>query len=63
VNSAPEQAQLVLVVEDEPAIAEVLEGYLRREGYKTERAADGEAALKLYRAARPDLVLLDVMLP
>lgn len=62
-NSTPAQAQLVLVVEDEPAITEVLEGYLRREGFRTERAADGEAALKLYRAARPDLVLLDVMLP
>jgi two-component system, OmpR family, response regulator AdeR len=54
---------LVLVVEDEPHIAQVLESYLRRDGFRTERAADGEAALRLIRSARPDLVLLDVMLP
>lgn len=54
---------LVLVVEDEPQIAEILEGYLRNSGYRTERAADGERALSVFRSARPDLVLLDVMLP
>lgn len=54
---------LILVVEDEPQIAEVLEGYLRRDGFRTERASDGEQALALHRAARPDLVLLDVRLP
>ncbi|CAA9588636.1 MAG: Phosphate regulon transcriptional regulatory protein PhoB (SphR) [uncultured Truepera sp.] len=54
---------LVLVVEDEPQIAEILEGYLRSSGYRTERAGDGEAALRLVRAAHPDLILLDVLLP
>ncbi|MDT7920305.1 MAG: response regulator transcription factor [Meiothermus sp.] len=54
---------LVLVVEDEPEIAEILEGYLRREGFRTERASDGPQALNLVRAAQPDLVLLDLMLP
>lgn len=54
---------LVLVVEDEPEIAEILEGYLRRDGYRTERAGDGKTALSLYRAAQPNLVLLDLMLP
>ncbi len=54
---------LVLIVEDEPQIAEILEGYLRRGGYRTERAGDGQTALKLFRAARPDLILLDVLLP
>ncbi len=58
-----ETVALVLVVEDEPEIAEILEGYLRREGFRTERAADGKQALNLIRAARPDLVLLDIMLP
>ncbi len=58
-----ETVALVLVVEDEPEIAEVLEGYLRREGFRTERALDGRQALSLIRAARPDLVLLDIMLP
>jgi two-component system response regulator AdeR len=54
---------LILIVEDERALAESLELYLRSHGYRTERAFDGEAALTLFRAARPDLVLLDVMLP
>lgn len=55
--------QLVLIVEDEPDIAEVLEAYLRREQFRTERASTGPAAVHLHRAARPDLVLLDVNLP
>jgi two-component system response regulator AdeR len=55
--------QLILVVEDEPEIAEVLEAYLRREGYRTERAGDGGRGLDLFHAARPDLMLLDIMLP
>ncbi len=54
---------LVLVVEDEPEIAEILEGYLRRDGYRTERAGDGRSALNLYRAAKPDLILLDIQIP
>lgn len=57
------RGQLVLIVEDEPDIAEVLEVYLRREGFRTERASTGSAAVHLHRAARPDLVLLDVNLP
>jgi two-component system response regulator AdeR len=54
---------VVLIVEDEADIAESLEAYLRREGFRTERATDGDRALELHRAAKPDLVLLDVMLP
>ena len=54
---------LVLVVEDEPQIAAVLEAYLRQEGHRVEKAADGRAALSLYRSAKPDLLLLDLMLP
>ena len=54
---------LVLVVEDEADIADILEGFLKQSGYKTERAADGNAALTLFRASRPDLVLLDINLP
>lgn len=53
----------VLIVEDEDGISRTLEAYLRREGYETEVAASGTAALALFRAAAPDLVLLDVMLP
>ena len=54
---------LVLVVEDDREIADMLELYLRHDGFQTVRAADGESALQLFRAARPDLVLLDVGLP
>jgi len=53
----------VLVVEDEGRLAEILEEYLRRDGFRTERAHDGIRALELWRAARPDLILLDIMLP
>ena len=53
----------ILIVEDEARLAEILEEYLRREGYHTERAKDGARALELWRAANPDLILLDLMLP
>jgi len=53
----------VLVVEDEVGISRTLDAYLRRDGFDTEVAATGTRALSLFRAAQPDLVLLDVMLP
>jgi DNA-binding response OmpR family regulator len=53
----------VLVVDDEPMVREVLGRYLQREGYDVETAADGEQALSAVRRNRPDLVLLDLMLP
>jgi two-component system, OmpR family, response regulator AdeR len=54
---------LILIVEDELELAEIIEAYLRREGYQTQRANDGKRALELYRATKPDLVLLDIMMP
>jgi DNA-binding response OmpR family regulator len=53
----------VLVVDDEPHIRTVLRGYLEAEGFSVTEAADGEVALAALRGERPDLVLLDVMLP
>jgi DNA-binding response OmpR family regulator len=53
----------VLIVEDEATLAQTIELYLRHEGYRTERAADGQRGVELFRAARPDLVLLDLGLP
>ena len=53
----------ILIVEDESEIAEVLEAYLKRDGFATERAADGTRALELWRAAKPDLILLDIQIP
>lgn len=54
---------LVLIVEDEPEIAQILSAYLEQEGYRTVRAADGETALQHQAHLSPDLVLLDVRLP
>ncbi len=53
----------ILVVDDEPNIREVVGLYLRQDGHAVVVAADGEEALRLYRQARPDLVVLDLMLP
>ncbi len=53
----------VLVVDDEPTITEVVSRYLQRAGYETRVAADGPEALELAAAERPDLVVLDLMLP
>lgn len=53
----------VLVVDDEPMVREVLARYLERDGFEVEAAADGERALAAFDARRPDLVLLDLMLP
>lgn len=54
---------LILIAEDEPDIAAVLDAYLVREGFRTVRAADGQVALELHLALKPDLVLLDVRMP
>jgi DNA-binding response OmpR family regulator len=61
VNEVPRGA--VLVVEDEPTIADVVSRYLQRAGYETEVVGDGSAALAAVGSRRPDLVILDVMLP
>lgn len=55
--------ELVLVVEDEPEIADIIVTYLERAGFRTVTAADGELALAHYRALKPDIVLLDVNIP
>jgi two-component system response regulator ResD len=53
----------ILVVDDEPTIAEVVARYLARAGYETRTAADGPSAVAAAIARRPDLVVLDIMLP
>ncbi|MEU4924252.1 response regulator transcription factor [Streptomyces parvus] len=53
----------ILVVDDDPTVAEVVVGYLHRAGYAVEQADDGPAALGRFAARRPDLVVLDLMLP
>jgi len=53
----------VLVVDDDPALAEMLGIVLRSEGFTPAFVADGERALAAFRESRPDVVLLDLMLP
>jgi DNA-binding response OmpR family regulator len=53
----------VLIVDDEPIVREIVVRYLERDGYVTLEAEDGEHARALLESDRPDLVVLDVMLP
>jgi len=53
----------ILIVDDEKAIVDILNHNLKREGYETVLAYDGEEAINAVKAENPDLVLLDVMLP
>jgi DNA-binding response OmpR family regulator len=53
----------ILVVDDDPTVAEVVARYLMRDGYDVDCVADGYAALSIATAKEPDLVVLDLMLP
>jgi DNA-binding response OmpR family regulator len=53
----------VLIVDDEPTIVEVVGRYMERAGYETYSAGDGPAAVREAELNRPDLVVLDIMLP
>ncbi|HWC30696.1 MAG TPA: response regulator transcription factor [Dehalococcoidia bacterium] len=56
-------AKTVLVVDDEPTLVATLKYNLEREGYRVVSAGDGEKAITLARTERPDLMILDLMLP
>jgi DNA-binding response OmpR family regulator len=60
---APPVTARVLVIEDDPNVAEVVVRYLQREGYRVKTVADGRAGLATALAELPDLVILDLMLP
>lgn len=53
----------ILVIDDEPTIVSLVQAYLKPEGYEVFTATDGPSGLKAARAFKPDLVVLDVMLP
>jgi two-component system alkaline phosphatase synthesis response regulator PhoP len=53
----------ILVVDDEPSITNLVSAYLKPEGHEVFIASDGNAGLKAARAFKPDLIVLDVMLP
>ncbi|HNW43731.1 MAG TPA: response regulator [Elusimicrobiales bacterium] len=55
--------KLVMVVDDDKGVRELLEIIVRKEGFRAETAVDGEDALAKIRASRPDIILLDLMLP
>ena len=55
--------QTILVVDDEAKLVEVVRAYLERDGYHVVSAADGREVLMQFRQVRPDLIILDVMLP
>jgi DNA-binding response OmpR family regulator len=63
VDWAADAGRCVLVVEDDPTVAEIVQRYLEREGFAVEWAADGADGLERALSLRPDLVVLDLMLP
>ncbi len=58
----PDQ-KIILLVEDEPVLSNLLRQRLEKDGFKVMVAKDGEEALKVLKTAKPDLILLDVILP
>jgi DNA-binding response OmpR family regulator len=56
-------AKKILIADDEPNIVISLEFLMQRNGYEVKTAGDGDAALRLVTEFRPDLILLDIMLP
>lgn len=55
--------RLAVVVDDEPGIVKIVTSYLERDGFRVLAAGDGERAVELVRDERPDVVVLDLMLP
>ncbi len=56
-------AKLILVVDDEPKSLKLIRDLLQASGYKTIEAADGEQGVELAKARKPDLILMDIMMP
>lgn len=56
-------SQKILIIEDEEVLLEVLKSKLKKEGYEVSIAKDGEEGIKKFRAEKPDLVLLDIIMP
>jgi DNA-binding response OmpR family regulator len=54
---------LILVVDDEPKVARLARDYLEKNGFRVTTAGDGQSALTMARREKPDLVILDLMLP
>src|SRR6478672_6866189 len=63
IDARKRMARTILVVDDEPTLRETIVDALEADGFRVVSAADGREALTKFRAERPDLVLLDLMLP
>ncbi len=55
--------ELILVVDDEPKVARLARDYLEKNGFRVYTVGDGPSALAAARRERPDLIVLDLMLP
>ncbi len=62
-SSRRSSGPFILIVDDDPKIVRLVRGYLEESGFRVEAAGDGEEALHAIRTRRPDLVVLDLMLP
>lgn len=62
-TSAAEERATILLAEDDPDVADIVCHVLESDGYRVELAGDGAQALARFEACRPDLVVLDVMMP
>ncbi len=62
-ETTPETAGTVLVIDDEPSVCRLLERFLSKEGFQVEIALDGEEGLRLARELQPDAITLDVLMP
>ncbi|RKE23009.1 response regulator transcription factor [Streptomyces sp. TLI_171] len=62
-TAEPPEPARILVVDDDPTVGEVVAGYLTRAGHRVDRAEDGRRGLDLAERDRPDLLVLDLMLP
>jgi len=63
VNGNEAKAVRVLVVDDDPSIRRMIMAALRRDGYSFSEAANGKEALEVMKVERPDIVILDLMMP
>ena len=62
-QAAGETGMVALVIDDDPAVRDLMQNFLGKEGYRVALAANGEEGLRLAREVRPDVITLDVMMP
>lgn len=63
VETTPEEQQIVLVIDDDPNVREMLQGYIHKLGYRVALAANGDEGLRLARKLKPSAITLDAVMP